>query len=77
MKSRCYSTALLIVSLVSTSAVASDFETDIKPLLKKYCERCHSGAKAKGEFDLTHFKSEDSIRGARIDWRRALTDAAG
>ncbi|MFP6762564.1 MAG: DUF1587 domain-containing protein, partial [Planctomycetaceae bacterium] len=53
-------------------AAQAGFETHIRPLLKKYCERCHRGDKPKGEFDLTEFQSLAALKKSRSTWRTVL-----
>ncbi|MFO1092788.1 MAG: c-type cytochrome domain-containing protein [Planctomycetaceae bacterium] len=45
---------LVIVSLTATLASADDaFRDRVAPILERRCVRCHSGAKAKGDVDLS------------------------
>lgn len=70
----CLLLFLLAVSrMVCAAEPAADFEKEIRPLLVKYCQKCHSGEKPKGEFNLTEFNSEAAIRKARSAWRKVLT----
>lgn len=48
------------------------FEKEIRPLLDKYCQRCHTGEKPKGEFNLTDFKSLAAVTKSRAAWRKVL-----
>ena len=48
-------------------ALASEFHTDIKPLLDQYCLQCHGGDKVKGEIDFTLVKSSADVE-ARFEW---------
>ncbi len=43
---------------LNSSAVATDFAKDIKPLLQSYCFDCHGEKKQKGEVDLSKFPDE-------------------
>ena len=52
---------------------ADDFAESIRPLLQKYCVRCHKGEKPKGEFDLTRYDTLAAVQKDRIAWRKALT----
>ncbi len=45
--------ALLACGTVAAGEPAPSFERDIAPLLTVRCLKCHSGARAKGELDLT------------------------
>jgi hypothetical protein len=40
-------------SKLGSTAVAVDFDRDIRPLFERSCVNCHSGEKPKGNFDLT------------------------
>jgi hypothetical protein len=74
MSRLCLLLILLAVSrTLCAAAPAADFENEIRPLLVKYCQKCHSGEKPKGEFNLTQFKTKSSIQTARSDWRKVLT----
>lgn len=73
-------TSLLTLLLLLCASVplfadepAVKFDKEIRPLLVKYCQKCHSGEKPKGEFNLTRFKTEASIQKARSAWRKVLT----
>ncbi|MBI3858474.1 MAG: DUF1592 domain-containing protein [Planctomycetes bacterium] len=48
------------------------FEEKVLPILSKYCYKCHSPEKKKGELDLTLFKtSEQAAAGVEI-WQKAV-----
>jgi len=64
---------ILFLSWGTSHAAEPDFEKEIRPLLNKYCERCHSGKKPKGEFNLTEFKTLASVKKSRAAWRKVLT----
>jgi hypothetical protein len=44
------------------------FTTQIQPFLKKYCNDCHSGEKAKGDVALDVYMSEAHARKDRKNW---------
>ena len=48
------------------------FPQHISPLLAKYCIKCHSGMKPKGNLALDAFKDEASILNARPVWEKVL-----
>ena len=74
MSRLCLLLILLAVSgTLCAAEPAADFEKEIRPLLVKYCQKCHSGEKPKGEFNLTRFKTKASIRQSRSAWRKVLT----
>ncbi|MGV3532690.1 MAG: DUF1587 domain-containing protein, partial [Chthoniobacteraceae bacterium] len=45
-----------------TSADAAHFESKIRPLLKTYCNDCHSAEKQKGDLDLEPFQTLNEVR---------------
>jgi mono/diheme cytochrome c family protein len=46
------------------------YETHIQPLLARYCVNCHGPAKKKAELDLTKYRDEAAIAGARKTWKK-------
>lgn len=47
---------------ISLLTVFSASAADIQPLLKTYCFDCHNSEKIKGDVDLTHFGSPQSVQ---------------
>jgi hypothetical protein len=52
--------------------VASAHAADIQPLLKTYCLDCHNADKQKGDIDLTHFGSLQSVQKDFKLWQTML-----
>src|SRR5207245_847594 len=46
------------------------YKTHVQPLLEKYCHSCHGPAKKKAGLDLTIYKDEAAIAGARKAWKK-------
>ncbi len=67
-------TALLIAlcCLGPAQLQASDesFQEHVKPLLKQYCYRCHTGDEPKGHLRLSDFAAVAQMRAARASWER-------
>ncbi len=63
-------TAMVANALCVVSAVASaaGFQTDVRPLLQKYCLECHSGDDASGEVDFTAIGSLDDVADTFETW---------
>jgi hypothetical protein len=45
-----WTSVLMSLSLLSTSAFGADFAKTVQPFFATYCSKCHSGEKPKGEF---------------------------
>lgn len=52
--------------------VVSAHAADIQPLLKTYCLDCHNADKQKGDVDLTHFGSLQSVQKDSKLWQTML-----
>jgi hypothetical protein len=46
------------------------FTDQVAPLLAKYCSRCHSGAKARGDVAFDRFKDEAAAKQSAVLWER-------
>ena len=80
--------SLFILSWLALAAVTAaeepvSYEKDVKPLIAKYCLRCHSGDRPKGGLSLDGFSTVASLRaeGFRLDqvldsWEQRYIDAA-
>ncbi|HMO35997.1 MAG TPA: c-type cytochrome, partial [Gemmatales bacterium] len=55
-----YSQAAIPV-LSTTTAQADEYEQQVLPLFTKYCFTCHSGEKAKGDLDLSPYKTRKDL----------------
>jgi hypothetical protein len=51
-------------------AIELRYETQVKPLLTKYCSDCHMDGMEKGEIDLDPFGSLESVQTAKQTWQR-------
>ncbi len=58
------------ISCQSAAAQQIAYQSDIKPLLKQFCNECHQGAEAEAEVDLAHFESLEQIRKQIEVWQR-------
>ena len=47
----------------NSSAEVGGFQTEIEPLLEKYCYDCHGRQRTKGKVDLTHVGSWSDLEG--------------
>ncbi len=56
----------------SVSATGPTFETDIKPLVAKYCVECHRGKKPKGEVDFGKFATVQDAEAEPDVWESAV-----
>ena len=51
---------------------AATFESEVRPLLSKYCFECHGGEKTKADIDLEEFETfEGVVRSSKL-WRQVL-----
>ena len=68
--------AMLLAACWSAIAVAEDradqYTTEIRPLLKKFCLRCHSPGENKGGLNLSRFSSIQQIRSDIEIWQNVL-----
>ena len=63
------SAADLLADAVKSEPVK--FETDIQPLLKKFCHDCHGDKRQRAGLNLEKFKSKQSVLEGRKLWERA------
>jgi hypothetical protein len=65
--------ALAVLSLSATDAWSDppDYERDVRPLLDRYCFRCHGGKKTEGELNLVAIKSSADAAASPI-WEQVL-----
>lgn len=47
-----------------------NYQEVIRPLLKEFCNDCHTGDDAEAEIDLNHFETVDQIRASTKTWQR-------
>lgn len=57
---------------MSQTAQAQMFETEVTPLLKQYCYKCHSGDVPEADVDLSRFTDAKSVIRERKLWLRVL-----
>ena len=75
-----YTAACLVVFGLRTAAcyavdpkpAVSEFDRQIRPVLAKYCTRCHGAAKPKGDIDLQRFQGEVNVVKDREVWEAVL-----
>jgi hypothetical protein len=53
-------------------SLGATYKTEIRPLLARYCQRCHSGMQPEAEIDLEHFATLDDVRKSPRVWQKAL-----
>ncbi|HXX93719.1 MAG TPA: c-type cytochrome domain-containing protein, partial [Planctomycetota bacterium] len=49
-----------------------DFEEKIRPLITKYCSKCHGPEKKKGDLDLTLFKTTAEVLEQAPTWQKIV-----
>ncbi len=54
-------------------ALAGAYESQIRPLLQRYCHDCHTGDEAEAEIDLTAFASMAHVRQQPRVWQKVAT----
>jgi hypothetical protein len=61
---RCSLSPVLLVAALALPhpARADGFDTNVRPLVQKYCQRCHGDQKPKGDINLLKFADEESLR---------------
>ena len=73
MRSILYTLGLLAFCVAPSFAAEPDFDRDIRPVLQKYCVKCHNEQKKQGEFDITrHMKTPLAPKSASA-WDQAVT----
>ncbi len=65
--------ALVQLAVNAPTAFANDFDSAIKPLLAKYCVRCHGdGEEINGDVDFTKMNSPAQINASFDVWQTAI-----
>jgi hypothetical protein len=54
-------TTAQLVSAAAKPALDRQFETTVKPFMKKYCTGCHGGKSPAAQFDLTSYDTLDQV----------------
>jgi hypothetical protein len=49
-------------------AIGSEYTSQVRPLMVRYCLNCHSTAKQKGDLDLEHFSKLADVRRETKVW---------
>ncbi|MBA4190575.1 MAG: hypothetical protein C0467_21520, partial [Planctomycetaceae bacterium] len=57
---RTFSAFALVVLPLAASAAPPDFDKEVAPILAARCLDCHSGAKPKGKYDISHKANVDA-----------------
>lgn len=63
---------LLLATGTGRAAEAPDFETEVRPLLARYCLGCHSTEKQKGDLDLERFQTVADARREPKVWQNSV-----
>lgn len=56
----------------NTPSSAPTFEKEVRPLISKFCLKCHSGATPTAGIDLSKAKTEAQVVSGRETWQRAV-----
>jgi hypothetical protein len=54
------------------AALGGEYQKDIRPLLQRYCFRCHSKKRHEADIDLDAFTTLEQIRKAPKSWQKVL-----
>ena len=65
--------ALRTASAAAAPIEGSSYAKEVRPILEKYCFRCHGAAKQNGGVDFSVFTDERSVLRERKLWTRAVT----
>src|SRR5438105_15966521 len=63
---------LLILCLMSSTALAGDAQHTLTPLLSQFCYECHGDGSASGDFSMDTYKSTDDFVRAARQWQKAI-----
>ena len=63
---------VLLAATLCSPAAGAEFEADIKPLIGKYCVRCHSGDDANGDIDFGAYGSTADVTAHFEAWEAAV-----
>ncbi|MEM7011134.1 MAG: DUF1592 domain-containing protein, partial [Verrucomicrobiota bacterium] len=61
-------TSLLCITLASFHAANSQEDNGVTPFLEQHCQKCHSGEKHKGDFQIESLTHDFADRGNREMW---------
>ena len=59
-------------SAVNWEAIGKEYSEGVLPLLQRYCLKCHSTEKSKGELDLERFRELAQVRGDLKPWQKLI-----
>ncbi len=71
--------AIIAAGIVDIACAEDDrsFQESVQPILKEFCNNCHSAKKQKGDLDLERFTSVAEIRREPAVWERVIEQLAG
>ncbi len=72
LRGRTALASLLLVVVVSAPVRGDGFDLNVRPLVQKYCLRCHGERKPKGDVNLERFLDEESIRADPELWVKVV-----
>ena len=61
----------------SFGTLATEYERNVRPLLKRFCLECHSSEQKEGELDLERFAALDEVRRGTKVWLKVVEMLAG
>ncbi len=64
--------AVLLALVLQAPARGDGFDRNVRPLVQKYCQRCHGDQKPKGDINLVQFADEESLRGDPELWVKVV-----
>jgi hypothetical protein len=59
-------------SAVNWEAIGKEYSEGVLPLLRRYCLKCHSTEKSKGELDLERFRQLAQVRAELKPWQKII-----
>ena len=71
-RSMCMRIVCAILACVSSNITAAQEEVSARQLFTQHCEKCHSGAKAEGDFSLTSLTDDFNDKQNRERWLTVL-----
>ena len=71
-RSMCMRIVCAILACVSSNITAAQEEVSARQLFTQHCEKCHSGAKAEGDFTLTSLTDDFNDKQNRERWLTVL-----
>lgn len=68
---------LLLVAMATSTATATPFSDQIRPVLQKYCFGCHEGDQAEGGISLASYREDNVKTSNRAAWMKVLRQLQG